>query len=80
MLRFEATVKMRTVPRHQGIPPLDAPFPGLHGVNLTLATVIFGTVHDAFELGVTDVEGDALRQQLLAMCQANLQIGGHSGP
>ncbi len=51
----------------------DATFPDLRSVNLTVVTVTFGTVRNAFERGVTDAYSQALRQQLLEMCQAYLQ-------
>ena len=51
----------------------DATFTDLHIVNLTLVTVIFGTVRNAFERGVTDAVSQALKQQLLEMCLAYLQ-------
>lgn len=52
----------------------DASFPDLRSVNLTLVTVIFGTVRNAFERDVTDVVSHALKQQLLLMCLAYLQV------
>lgn len=50
----------------------DADFADLATVNLTLVTVIFGTVRNAFERNLTADEADALRGQLLLMCRAYL--------
>lgn len=41
--------------------------------NLTLATVIYGTVRNAFERDLTGKETDQLRQNLVAMCRAYLE-------
>ena len=47
-------------------------FADLASVNLTLVTVIFGTVRNAFERKLTPAAADALRGQLLLMCRAYL--------
>lgn len=55
----------------------DATFTDLRGVNLTLVTVIFGTVRNAFERNLTAAETDALQRQLVAMCRAYLREMQH---
>ena len=40
--------------------------------NLTLATVIYGTVRNAFERGLPGGDADALRRNLVRMCRAYL--------
>jgi len=51
----------------------DATFTDLESVNLTLVTVIFGTVRNAFERNLTAAAADALHRQLLLMCRAYLR-------
>lgn len=51
----------------------DVTFTDLPGVNLTLVTVIFGTVRNAFERNLTVTEADALQGQLVTMCCAYLR-------
>lgn len=51
----------------------DPPSIDLEGLNLTLLTVIFGTVRNAFERNLTAEATDTLKGQLLAMCLAYLQ-------
>jgi AcrR family transcriptional regulator len=41
--------------------------------NLTLATVIYGTVRNAFERGLSERDAEELRRNLAAMCQAYLE-------
>lgn len=48
----------------------DATFEDIEAVNLTLVTVIFGTVRNAFERGLCPPAADALQRQLSAMCRA----------
>lgn len=53
----------------------DLAFDDLRGVNLTLVTVIFGTVRNAFE---RDLGAEAVRElqsQLVAMCRAYVRHG-----
>ncbi|WP_319518973.1 TetR/AcrR family transcriptional regulator [uncultured Martelella sp.] len=65
----------------------DVDFANLAEVNLTLVTVIFGTVRNAFERGLDTDEADRLHGQLLLMCEAYLvcigerinHAGGQSG-
>ena len=54
-----------------GVPPAD-----LAGVNLTLVTVIFGTVRNAFERNLSLDQTAGLQRQLSAMCRAYLQEAG----
>lgn len=51
----------------------DASFADLKSVNLTLVTVIFGTVRNAFERGLSPAAAEGLQRQLLAMCRAYLK-------
>lgn len=51
----------------------DARFENLFTVNLTLVTVIFGAVRNAFERNLDATAIDALQGQLLLMCRAYLQ-------
>lgn len=46
----------------------DSVFSGISVVNLTLVTVIFGTVRNVFERNLTAAEGDAVYHQLILMC------------
>lgn len=48
----------------------DARFPDLESVNLTLLTVIFGTVRNAFERNLPQSAIDDLQRQLAQMCCA----------
>lgn len=48
----------------------DAAFDNLKNVNLTLVTVIFGTIRNAFERNLSQPAIDALQMELLAMCRA----------
>lgn len=50
----------------------DVNFKDLHGVNLTLLTVIFGTVRSAFERNLPNPEAQELQRQLVVMCRAYL--------
>lgn len=50
-----------------------ATFADLETVNLTLLTVIFGTVRNAFERSLTPAAASALHRQLIAMCRAYLE-------
>ncbi|MET3600554.1 TetR/AcrR family transcriptional regulator [Martelella mangrovi] len=50
----------------------DTEFANLAEVNLTLVTVIFGTVRNAFERGLDTDAADGLHGQLLLMCEAYL--------
>ena len=52
----------------------DASFVDLHAVNLTLVTVIFGTIRNAFERNLTQQAIDALQVELLAMCRAYVAV------
>lgn len=51
----------------------DATFTDLKGVNLTLVTVIFGAVRNAFERNLRPAETRKLRRQLVTMCRAYLE-------
>lgn len=51
----------------------DATFTDLKGVNLTLVTVIFGTIRNAFERNLRPAETRKLRRQLVMMCRSYLQ-------
>lgn len=48
----------------------DAKFRDVHAVNLTLVTVIFGTIRNAFERNLSQQAIDALQVELHAMCRA----------
>lgn len=50
----------------------DAAFADVPRANLALATVIYGTVRNAFERGLSGQEAADLRQDLTAMCRACL--------
>jgi AcrR family transcriptional regulator len=50
----------------------DVNFKDLHGVNLTLLTVIFGTVRSAFERNLPKSAAQELQRQLVVMCRAYL--------
>ena len=50
----------------------DAHFADLATVNLTLLTVIFGTVRNAFERNLPSAAAQELQQQLVRMCRAYL--------
>ena len=52
----------------------DATFGNLPMVTLTLVTVIFGAIRNAFERNLTQPEIDALQVELLAMCRAYVEI------
>lgn len=51
----------------------DATFTDLKIVNLTLVTVIFGTVRNAFERNLRPAESRKLRRQLVMMCRSYLE-------
>ncbi|MBB4124502.1 TetR/AcrR family transcriptional regulator [Martelella radicis] len=51
----------------------DADFADLASVNLTLVTVIFGTVRNAFERGLDSGDAEKLQGQLHLMCDAYLK-------
>jgi AcrR family transcriptional regulator len=51
----------------------DATFTDLKVVNLTLLTVIFGTVRNAFERNLRPADSRRLRRQLVTMCRAYLE-------
>jgi AcrR family transcriptional regulator len=51
----------------------DATFGDLKMVNLTLVTVIFGTIRNAFERNLPQDAIDALEVELLAMCRAYVE-------
>ncbi|WP_251975726.1 TetR/AcrR family transcriptional regulator [Salinicola avicenniae] len=51
----------------------DAAFTDVQSVNLTLVTVIFGTVRNAFERHLAPSEIDHLRDEVLRMCCAYLR-------
>ena len=50
----------------------DATFTDLEEVNLSLLTVIFGTVRNAFERNLPASAAQALQKQLVLMCRAYL--------
>ncbi|AKJ29205.1 TetR family transcriptional regulator [Caldimonas brevitalea] len=50
----------------------DVTFKDLKGVNLTLLTVIFGTVRNAFERNLPSSAAQELQRQLVLMCRAYL--------
>ena len=52
----------------------DATFGNMPMVTLTLVTVIFGAIRNAFERNLTQPEIDALQVELLAMCRAYVEI------
>lgn len=52
----------------------DATFRDVHLVNLTLVTVIFGTIRNAFERNLEQSAIDALEVELLAMCRAYVEL------
>lgn len=51
----------------------DARFTDLKNVNLTLVTVVFGAVRNAFERNLRPTEARKLRRQLVVMCRAYLE-------
>jgi AcrR family transcriptional regulator len=50
----------------------DTTLDDLEATNLTLVTVIFGTVRNAFERSLPAAQAEALRGQLVTMCRAYL--------
>ncbi|MBY6261057.1 TetR/AcrR family transcriptional regulator [Azospirillum sp. 412522] len=62
----------------------DATFTDLETVNLTLVTVIFGTVRNAFERNLGQKEADGLYRQLILLCRSYLdavvRTGGQCQP
>lgn len=52
----------------------DATFPDLQTVNLTLVTVIFGAIRNAFERNLSPPVIDALQAELSAMCRAYVEL------
>lgn len=52
----------------------DAIFADLESVNLTLVTVIFGTVRNAFERELSVSTAEGLRRELTMMCRAYLNV------
>jgi AcrR family transcriptional regulator len=54
----------------------DVRFDDLESVNLTLVTVIFGTVRNAFERHLPDDDARTLQRQLVMMCRAYLAALG----
>ena len=52
----------------------DAKLKDLELTNLTLATVIYGTVRNAFERGLAGQDVDLLRRNLADMCRAYLSV------
>lgn len=50
----------------------DVTLADIEATNLTLVTVIYGTVRNAFERGLPEKEADELRRNLVAMCRAYL--------
>jgi AcrR family transcriptional regulator len=61
----------------------DASIDNLSLINLTLMTVIFGTVRNAFERNLEASESEAMLRQLVVMCTAYLQAvtgDSKSGP
>lgn len=53
----------------------DVTFADVESVNLTLVTVIFGTVRNAFERNLSEADTEALQRQLVLMCQSYVQMG-----
>lgn len=51
----------------------DARLADVAATNLTLVTVIFGTVRNAFERALSPAEAEALRRNLVVMCRAYLR-------
>lgn len=51
----------------------DAAFADLQTVNLTLLASIFGTVRSAFERNLPELQGEAVKRQLITMCRAYLE-------
>ncbi|MDK2632226.1 hypothetical protein QMZ93_02535 [Pantoea stewartii subsp. indologenes] len=50
----------------------DMTFPDVSSVNLTLISVIFGTVRNVFEQDLTPSNADRVIRQLITMCNACL--------
>jgi Tetracyclin repressor-like, C-terminal domain len=48
----------------------DADFADVETVNLTLVTVIFGSVRNAFERNLTESTAEALHEDLILMCKS----------
>lgn len=67
---FAARVDRATMEMFSGA--CDAVFTDVPRANLALVTVIYGTVRNAFERGLSEQEADDLRQDLIAMCNAYL--------
>lgn len=65
---FARRVDAATIAMLESAP--DAAFDNLKNVNLTLVTVIFGTIRNAFERNLSQPAIDALQMELLAMCRA----------
>ncbi len=53
----------------------DVTLKDLEGVNLTLLTVIFGTVRNAFERNLSNSAAQDLQRQLVLMCRAYVASG-----
>lgn len=62
-----ATTAMFASARNRGSEDVEA-------LNLTLASVIYGTVRNAFERGLTEGEAALLRRNLKAMCLAYIAV------
>ena len=69
---FSKRVDAATVAMLETAP--DATFRDLKMVNLTLLTVIFGAIRNAFERSLSPTAIEALRVELLAMCKAYLDV------
>ena len=52
----------------------DATFGDVQTANLTLVTVIFGTIRNAFERNLSEAAINALQAELLAMCRAYVEL------
>ncbi|POF30484.1 TetR/AcrR family transcriptional regulator [Roseibium marinum] len=67
---FAARVNIATTAMLASAP--DAALENLESTNLTLVTVIFGTVRNAFERNLSPDKAEELRRQLVVMCNAYL--------
>ena len=68
---FAARVDMATAAMLASAP--GATFADVATVSLTLVTVIFGTVRNAFERNLTPAAAEALRRQVVLMCRSYLR-------
>lgn len=71
---FAKRVDAATVAMLESAP--DANYADIDLVNVTLLSVIFGTVRNVFERNLTTSEQSAIRQELMTMCLSYLERSG----